>query len=30
MVDRGLGLGSKMLTYDEYSLEMKKWGHSDY
>jgi hypothetical protein len=30
MVDRGLGLGSKMLTYDEYSLEMKSWGLSDY
>ena len=26
MVDRGWGLGSKMLTYDEYSLEMKSGG----
>jgi Domain of unknown function (DUF4062) len=30
MVDRGLGLGGRMLTYDEYSLEMKSWGLSDY
>jgi hypothetical protein len=28
MVDRGLG--GRMLTYDEYSLEMKSWGLSDY
>jgi hypothetical protein len=28
MVDRGLG--GRMLTYNEYSLEMKSWGLSDY
>jgi hypothetical protein len=28
MVDRGLG--GEMLSYDEYSLEMKTWGLSDY
>jgi len=30
MVDRGLGLGGRKLTYEEYSLELKSWGKSDY